>query len=59
MLDKFMNFILDYAVKLNVIEQYLHIIDKTRLLYNRKYTHSIYLNLANYTLDELREVYNG
>lgn len=57
MLDKIINFIVEYIVGLNIIEQYLNIIDKTRLLYNRKFTHSVYINLANYTIDELRGVH--
>ena len=39
MLDKIINFIVEYVVGLNIIEQYLNIVDKTRLLYNRKFTH--------------------
>lgn len=57
MLDKIINFIVEYVVGLSIIEQYLNIIDKTRLLYNRKFTHSVYINLANYTIDELRSVH--
>lgn len=57
MLDKIINFIVEYVVGLNIIEQYLNIVDKTRLLYNRKFTHSVYINLANYTIDELRSVH--
>ena len=57
MLDKIINFIVEYIVGLNIIEQYLNIIEKTRLLYNRKFTHSVYINLANYTIDELRSVH--
>lgn len=57
MLDKIIDFIVEYVVRLSVIEQYLNIIEKTRLLYNRKFTHSVYINLANYTIDELRSVH--
>ena len=57
MLDKIINFIVEYVVGLNIVEQYLNIVDKTRLLYNRKFTHSVYINLANYTIDELRSVH--
>ena len=57
MLDKIIDFIVEYVVRLSVIEQYLNIIDKTRLLYNRKFTHSVYINLANYTIDELGSVH--
>lgn len=57
MLDKITNFIVEYVVSLSVVEQYLNIIEKTRLLYNRKFTHSVYINLANYTIDELRSVH--
>lgn len=57
MLDKITNFIVEYFVGLSTIEQYLNIIEKTKLLYNRKFTHSVYINLANYTIDELRSVH--
>lgn len=57
MLDKITNFIVEYIVGLSIVEQYLNIIEKTRLLYNRKFAHSVYINLANYTIDELRSVY--
>lgn len=57
MLDKITNFIIEYIVGLSTIEQYLNIIEKTRLLYNRKFTHSVYINLANYTIDELRSAH--
>lgn len=57
MLDKITNFIVEYIVGLSILEQYLNIIEKTKLLYNRKFTHSVYINLANYTVDELRSVH--
>ena len=57
MLDKIINFIVEYIVGLNILEQYLSIIDKTKMLYNRKFTNSVYINLANYTIDELRSVH--
>lgn len=57
MLDKIINFIVEYIVGLNILEQYLNIIDKTKMLYNRKFTHSVHINLANYTIDELRSVH--
>ena len=57
MLDKIINFIVEYIVGLNILEQYLNIIDKTKMLYNRKFTNSVYINLANYTIDELRSIH--
>lgn len=57
MLDKIINFIVEYIVGLNILEQYLNIIDRTKMLYNRKFTHSVYLNLASVTLNELRSVH--
>lgn len=57
MLNKITNFIVEYVFNFRVIEQYLNIIDKTKMLYNRKFTHSVYLNLANVTLNELGGVH--
>lgn len=57
MLDKILDFIVEYIYKFRVIEQYLNIIDKTKMLYNRKFAHSVYINLANHTIDELRSVH--
>lgn len=57
MLDKIINFIVEYIVGLNILEQYLNIIDKTKMLYNRKFAHNVYLNLSNVTLNELRSVH--
>ena len=54
MLNKILDFIVEYVLKFGVIEQYLNIIDRTKMLYNRKFTHNVYLNLANVTLNELR-----
>ena len=57
MLDKILDFIVEYVFQFVVIEQYLNIIDRTKMLYNRKFTNSVYINLANYTIDELRSVH--
>lgn len=54
MLDKILDFIVEYVFRFVVIEQYLNIINKTKMLYNRKFTHSVYLNLASVTLNKLR-----
>lgn len=53
MIDKITNFIIEYTTKFIIVEQYLSIINKTKMLYNRKFTHNVYLNLANETLKEL------
>ena len=57
MLDKIINFIVEYILRFGVVEQYLNIIDRTKMLYNRNFAHNVYLDLANATLDELRSVH--
>ena len=57
MLDKIINFIVEYVFKFRVVEQYLNIINKTKMLYNRKFAHNVYLNLSNVTLNELRSIH--
>lgn len=57
MLNRILDFIVEYILKFGVVEQYLNIIDRTKMLYNRNFTHNLYLDLANATLDELRSVH--
>ena len=57
MLDKILDFIVEYVFQFIVVEQYLNIIDKIKMLYNRKFAHSVYINLANHTIDELRSLH--
>ena len=54
MLNKILDFIVEYVFQFVVIEQYLNIIDRTKMLYNRKFTHNVYLNFASVTLNKLR-----
>lgn len=57
MLNRILDFIVEYILKFGVVEQYLNIIDRTKMLYNRNFTHNAYLDLANVTLNELRSVH--
>ena len=48
------NFIIKYYHNLAWINQYLNILNKTKYVYHRKFTHKVYLNLANEMLKEMR-----